>query len=477
MTSAYDDRCASDLSNVIDGRSLSREDAAWLTRVVTGAVRPNRDKPFWDLAHFLVALAWDKADGPRVLDILLDPRLARTSTLVRRFGGLALAEGARCDERGLVFALSDREWRATWNGLTRNLALAEFLLTAEELAHFADIKRCLTELMKETDPQSAVSLLLKYFVRIIHDYRDRHLPLAPVERRFRAILAFLSTRAEGKPEAFDDDDIVAFWRQEIGAGERPLFRTIAEHFVTYQETISALGGLAGLRQATSLETIEDWADRLDSQLGDALGASDVTLKLTETLATMPDTPKILTGAERNRLIDILWLEPFHRSRPVTVWRAVSFGQIQSGIGNRLRRGSGGAEVDERVTCADAETYAALITRTETVHDHVERMIKIAAALQIPATAQQDSLVHEVLVAAESDIARVRRAGFDDRAALQETFSTFGTLLVDLRDELTGFITASRKVAVDQDLAERFEGDRPVFAAAFRDIYLRDMAHG
>ncbi|MFX5291028.1 hypothetical protein ABTC79_19705, partial [Acinetobacter baumannii] len=76
-------------------------------------------------------------------------------------------------------------------------------------------------------------------------------------------------------------------------------------------------------------------------------AAEPAETLAALLADWPEGPKILTGAEREELTDLLRLEPFHRTRPLTTLRAASFGQVQSGIANRLRRGGGGGEVAER----------------------------------------------------------------------------------------------------------------------------------
>ena len=135
MASGFDERCAADLSNVVDGRGLTRDEAAWLARAVTGAVRPNRDKPVWDLAHALAALAGlpGVREGRDLVDLALDPRLARPSALEARLAGA----GPTTDARGLV--LAENGWRAAWGGVARGLALAEFMLTAEDLAAFAEV--------------------------------------------------------------------------------------------------------------------------------------------------------------------------------------------------------------------------------------------------------------------------------------------------------------------------------------------------
>lgn len=467
MNLGYDERCAADLANVVEGRSLAQADAAWLLRVVTGAIRPNRDKPFWELAHLLRALASDADDGAALCDIVLDPNLTRVEVLARRFADLRLAKEARLDERGLVLGGLERDWQASWKGMARLLALAEFLLTAEDLAHFAEIRRWLAELAAADESKPAIDLMVKRLVRLAAGYRQEHLPLAPVERRFRAILTYLATRpGADRHDRFDDDDILGFWQAESAEGERPQFRTVAEHFVTYQVVLVALGGLAGLRQAVSLETIADWADRLDSSLDEAVGLDETALKLATALAAIPDTPKILTGAEREDLIDILWLEPFHRTRPLTVLRSISFGRVQSGLANRLRRGSGGADIAERVRCADAEAYDAVLSRADALAKHVERMTRIAAALRIGEAARIDAKVAAVLAAAEADLGRIRRAGFDaERSVLAAAFAMIDETLVRAMAEIPAFVTAATP------LQGRFESDRAIFASVFHEAYL------
>ena len=477
MAAGFDERCAADLSNVVEGRALAREDAAWLARAVTGAVRPNRDKPFWDLAHALAALARRPgiAGGRDLLDLVLDPRLARPAALAARIG----PAGPGADERGLVLPLGETVWRTTWGGAARTLALAEFVATAEDLAGFAELAGWLDELVRSADDGAATGLLVRRLVRSAAAYRQRHLPLAPVEKRFRAILSFLAGRpSAARGHGFDEDDILDYWRAELAGGERVGFRTVAEHFVTYEGVASALGGLAGLSRAASLEAIEGWEDRLDATLGEVVG-EDAAAPLAAALAGLGDGPKtmgpkILTGAERDDLVDMLRLEPFHRSRPLTVLRAISFGRVQSGIANRLRRGSGGADIAERTGCAEAEPYADLDARARELQAHLDRMVRIAAALRIDASTA-DERVAAALAAAEAEIRRVRRAGFEDRARLADAFSQVDEVLVRAAREVASFVGAVEKLAGSRPLTHRFEADRAVFADALTRAYAEEFA--
>ncbi|MCP1546762.1 MULTISPECIES: hypothetical protein [Methylorubrum] len=462
MTGGYDERCAADLAAVCDGRDLSREDRAWLARVVTGAVRPNRDKPLWDLAHALAALAQATAarNGRDLVTLALDPGLATGTAVSARF-----SETIPADARGPVFG---EAWRTSWAGLARLLALAEFVLTAEDLAQFSAVTGWIDDLAAASDAEGA-AFLAKRLARHLAAYRNAHLPLAPLERRFRAILGFLEGRKD-----FGDDDILAFWRTEMEAGERPGFRTIAEHFVTFEAGAHLVGGLDGLSAPVSLDAHAGWEERLDAALGD-LAAAEPAETLAALLADWPEGPKILTGAEREDLADFLRLEPFHRTRPLTTLRAASFGRVQSGIANRLRRGGGGAEVAERASCAEAESYAALQERAGALAAHLARMLRIAAALRI---AERDGLTPEVraaLEAAEADLRRVRRAGFEDRAALTAGFAAAQAALLRLTEEADRLERALAALARQRSLDVAFAADRSVFAAAFAAAYAGEAA--
>jgi hypothetical protein len=216
MANGYDERCAADLANVVEGRRLNRENACWLARVVTGAIRPNRDKPFWDIAHAMVAIG-AKARAQAVLDVVLDPRLVAPEAIERHLSSVVPPE--RRDELGILLRVGDTLWKGSWTGLTRLLALGEFLLTMEDLAAFSEVLGWLEEALA---PPHDVDLLVSRLVRRINLYRQAHVPLAPIEKRFRAILVFLSEsrRRDVRSDTFDDDDILAFWRTEISAGGR-----------------------------------------------------------------------------------------------------------------------------------------------------------------------------------------------------------------------------------------------------------------
>ncbi|WP_342152859.1 hypothetical protein [Methylorubrum sp. SB2] len=464
MTGGYDERCAADLAAVGEGRDLSRAERAWLARVVTGAVRPNRDRPLWDLAHALAALAQATAahEGRDLVTLALDPGLATAQACAARFSGSEAADG-----RGLVLE-GEPSWHTGWAGLARLLALAEFVLTAEDLGAFGTVTGWLDELVAAPDAAGA-AFLAKRLARHLTAYRNAHLPLAREERRFRALLGFLGGR-----RAFSDADILAFWQAGMAAGERPGFRTVAEHFVTFEAGAHLVDGLDGLSSAASLDAHEGWEDRLDAALSD-LAAAEPAATLAALLADWPEGPKILTGAEREDLSDFLRLEPFHRTRPLTALRAASFGRVQSGIANRLRRNGGGPDIAARAACTEAESYAALTERASELAAHLARMLRIAAALRLVERDGFSEKTRAALDAAEADLRRVRRAGFEDRAGLTAGFAAAETALLRVAEETARLERALATLARQHPLEQGFEADRAVFAAALSAAYAGEAA--
>jgi hypothetical protein len=479
LSTGHDERCAADLALVIEGRKLAVGDADRLIRAVTGAVRPNRDKPFWDMAHAfvaIVAMQGSKATDPLglVMDLALNPGLAAPNALCKRlvtdFGQGSDAVVLSAD--GLTLRLPDVSWRIGWPGLARSLALAEFLMTCDDLEHFGSIKALLAEAGLNLDRDA----LTRRLVQIINSYRLAHMPAAAFERRFRSILSYLGGAGDGT--AVTDAAIAGFWRHEIAEHERPHFRTVAEHFATFVKLTAVLRSLSQVRGAGSLEDIASWQDRLDDMLADVACDEEATSLIATRLAQFPDTPKILTGAERDDLIAILSLDRFHHSLPRTVLRAVSFGLVQSGIANRLRRGSGGASVTERVTCDDAERYVDILARLRTIQDHLQRMLKIAVALRMQGIEAQDEQIATLLQSAEADIRRIRRAGFEqEREQLAAAFAGVDATLAETAVETRAFIDATGKLGGANTLSRLHAEDCVFFAEGLTAAYAQENSDG
>ncbi len=448
----HDEACAADLHAVADSRMLGRHELSWLARAVAGAIRPSRDRPLWDFAHAVAALG---VDGRGLIDLVLDPRLATATALQDRLGGHPSA-----DERGLALD-EPRPWRIGWAGLARILALAEFLLTADDCAGMAELT---AEIGTGVAPVAAPDLARRLASRLAQ-YRNLHMPLAPIERRFRAIRGFLRQRGE----AVNDDAIVAFWRSD--SAESTLFTTIVEHFQTYERAAAAFADLTHLARAESLQGIEGWEDRLEAVTLPTVDPPALA-KALEALLDLSEGPKVLTGAEHEALAAVLSLDPYHRDRPLTVLRARAFGRIQSGIANRLRRGTGGPDVATRATCGDAD-YATLAEGANELTAHLRRCLTIALALRAG-----EGVPGALVAEGERELKRMRRAGFDaPRAELAAAVALIDGALATATEGFRDHCSAIAGLAKTKPLDERLAEDRAVFSGAFRAIYLDAVPQG
>lgn len=447
---AVSESAASDLAAVREGRGLGPRAAERLTRAVTGAVRPNRDRPLWDLAHALVAL---RLDGPGAVDLALDPGLARPDAL------RAKLDGAACAEDGGLQMDGARPWRCSWGELTHLLSLMEFMLTADGCSGFAELSGAVDRAAADGDAPA----LSRRLVSFINAWRERHMPLAAHERAFRSVLTFLRGRAGDVTDAA----ILDYWL--AGAGGDALYTTVVERFATFERLAAEVGQMAALGDATALSGIEDWEDRLSAAsvapgeahaLGPVLEAFD---------REAVDGPKALTGAEREAIGATLRLEPYHRTRPLTALRALAFGRVQSGIANRLRRGTGGEDVAVRVEAQDAD-YEAFSARAGRLAAHLERLLTIALALR---EAGPDALRER----GERELARLRRAGFErPRDELAERMARLDEALSTMAGEMSQHRAALERLNAREPLEERCERDRAMFKEGFTALYLSDAAH-
>ena len=103
------------------------------------------------------------------------------------------------------------------------------------------------------------------------------------------------------------------------------------------------------------------------------------------------------------------------------------------------------------------------------------MLRIAAALRIGERDGLDPATRDALEAAEADLRRVRRAGFEERTALAAGFASAETALLRLAEEAGRLERALAALARQRPLDAAFAADRSVFAAAFAAAYAGEAA--
>jgi hypothetical protein len=487
MDQPVDERTASDLKDIVESRRLNIAQAKVLTRNVTGALRPNRDFYLWVLVNVLQAafLAGSKRERNFnhincALEIAMADNAERRQVLTDYCAG---HDGIRLTGEGL--AVGDLKFAASWARIEHALAFGEFFIVGHDRALCNSFMAAVTTLGEAMAAAAGVEAAVSILSRRIGQWRRDNLPLGRYERQFSALIAFLNGRGpggRGKGLTFDDDDIVAYWGKGVD-GERLMFATAVERFrdferyLTKQSAIRNLGMPADLdalvtRMNLDFETGESWHDTEDEQAED---------RLVEALNCIPAEPKTLKGTERQLIECLVTLQPYPKQRPLTVLRLLAFGAVQSGIANRLRRGKGGADVEARVTCAEAENYDMIAVEFKGLLEHFESLLRIAAALRFdgeapmqdvdPALAERVQRRADIIQQGNADLKRMRRAGFDQpREDLAAIFREFDGVISELRDVVRDFTKAVERLGEGEALCDRFAKDKPVFSEILTRAY-------
>jgi hypothetical protein len=257
------------------------------------------------------------------------------------------------------------------------------------------------------------------------------------------------------------------FKAEAAAGERPVFHSLVRLVATVERARRHGLDLRRLAQALPLQA----APEVEAALADIAGGDDASLE--ERLARVPGRPKCLTGVERRHLGSLVALDPLHRTRPLTLLRALAFEPVQSGILHRQRRGSGGPGVAARAGCGDAVAYPEITGATAALHGHLRDLLRIALALRLDAGAAppDDPRAAAVLSEGRRALKLMRREGFDALAPeLSAAFAGMDDDLATLAGALDNALSGIAALDEVAPLEARFAADREVFAGLFATIY-------
>jgi hypothetical protein len=495
MDQPVDEHTEIDLRSIAGSRQLTAAQHKMLIRNVTGALRPNRDFFLWVLVNVLSAVllcARRRKDGnPKTfnpvdcaLEIVWAQNSARRALLAHYCDG---QDGVALTGEGIAVALGGLKFEASWARIGHALAFGEFFLAGNDCALYGSFEEAIKALSEAQDA-SGVEVAVSILSRRIGQWRRDHLPFGRYERQFSPLIAFLESRRQEerrKGLTFDDDDIVAYWRKCVDAGERPMLRTVVERFRDFERHLTRRSIIRNLSAPAELDAL---VARVDLDLDPSEGWNDTEddfaeSRLVEALESLPAEPKALKGTERDLLVGLIMLLPFPKQRPVTVLRVLAFGAVQSGITNRLRRGGGGADIEERVTCSDAQTYDDIAGEFGELLKHLESLLRIAGALRFgdpasmqgidPALAEMVQQRAEVIQQGNADLKRMRRAGFDlPREDLAAIFAEIDGVLGKLHDVVHGFTKEIKRRGEREALSDRFARDKPVFIEILTRAYNR-----
>lgn len=458
-----DERCRADLDDLAAARSMSRAAVARVAGSIAGLGGLGHDRIFMVGSTVLHLLAAPTAPAHRrdaLVAFCLDPALTRRHALTEALRMSVGADaGITIGDDGLDVAMQAASVRLRWTPMLDSLALLNFMLVADSLDHFGEIAAGFADVQPEQNlRQHSVAQLARALARVAYRYRNNHFPERDVMRRHHGLLAFMARRTRpGARWRFDDATILDCWRHLCAEGERPLFEATArqchavERAMEYRaarHTIATASG-ADTRDRDALEMIAAGDE------GPLDGYGDTTPGLAAVVASVPDTPKVLNGTERDLLMRIARLEPLHRDRALTVLRALVFGRLQIRL-SRPSSADGGP--------ARATSYHEQMTACTDLRNH---LLNVALLL-----AETSGMAGQHPERTFARATRIRRQGFErPREELAAALTVLAGPLATMIEELRTFVVGAG------DAAAMYERDRPVFAAVFEQLYPRQMVAG
>ncbi|SON56894.1 hypothetical protein HDIA_3353 [Hartmannibacter diazotrophicus] len=456
LSHQIDEQTKTDVVDIADLRRLTEGQTLRLVQALAGTAAGRHDGACLVAAHALHMLALvgpeTAADrGDFLVECCLDPRVSGRSALTSRLSGL-MRENETDGADTASFALPGLAFRLTSRQIAEALAFVHFLLVADGLQFFADVKTALDEIETgESRLETSVQTMTRALGRVVYAYRMAHFPEQDLMRRNGALAAYVLTQ-EGGEKGFSrasDAVILGAWLHLVDNGERTLFETVARRCLQLERAIRERRTRSRVHADQALDVIGDLAD------GDGLstGPDETDLGPAGWIAEIPDSPKVLTGPERDLLTGILSLAPLHRDRTLTVLRSQVFSSFQDRLARQLGQQPGKAPK----SLQPDRDYAAQLAASNAVLGHLVNV----AVLLVEASNGPDG---------ESGVSlpkrqRIRREGFDApldeiAAALAPSRSAIAQVIGELRHFNE---TASAHCG-------RHAEDLPIFTEAFHRLF-------
>lgn len=509
----------SDFQAVVEDGTCSARFKLALAGTIANGWDSNRDKPGWALAGLLRVLGQTDLALATVLDLMW---LAPEDILaaLRRYDGPDLGQNA---DGSLFLRIGARKGQGTVKlgafRLRLLQKLLEFLLTCDDFSQSAPVLEILEPVLAQDVPQDSgagdtVDAAAKGLAKLLYRYRSRHFDDGHASTVFAVLRGF--TQAAG--DVIEDDSPFLFWT----APDNSSFRTYSACFFAFRDYAAALSdavqraalargmdiddpGLQGELAVPFHDPFTDDPDPLEiSEAGEVMGEAMAAAAQSQTSqapeSQVPETPeifdspeaalravaegdlKILKKRQAQLLAPILQAGVFGVNLPRATVRLLAFHPIQSALSNSLRTGKALLPIAERVTCSEAQPYAALARDLTELEQAMTDWLKIALALRAgdgagEADGGADDRAAELRAAGVALLKQKRAKSFDrPPAELAASFARIETALITVTAGLRGYGRAlETALGRGQGADAAFAADRARFAAAFADLYLSEGA--
>jgi len=452
-----------EIATIVQGRNLNPHVTDLLTRYVAGAIRPNRDQPVFDLCKQLVKLGDELRSGGCAPEAIADECLAAV---------LDPTQSGQHSPKSLAL-----------------LSFGEFLLVHQDCEYFSEMRDIIQSLSRSSETkeiQSQIKTSVSTISKKLYALRIERFPIARHERTFQSIYAYLFARSDHAHLQlnFADEDILGYWSGRIGPDDHVMFQTVVKQFVIFHKVGAQGRQQSAINQASDLENVlfllEDGPQAGTESListSEEDGDRDRFEIVIDFLnSDRPVGLKALTSRERERLLAVFDCGQLMQTCPLTVLRRLSFGRVQSGISNYLRRSGGGSSLESRLRCDDAAGYVSLKGGYHKLGEHGQRLMAIlayalkASKSDMAATFKTDDF-NEVAQRGRAELSKMSRRGFDQPVAdIAASLLPVAGELAKLNEVLEAFVAAIERRGQRDDLDCIFERDREVFSKCFTVAY-------
>jgi hypothetical protein len=441
---------------------------ARLAAFVAGRGGERRDRPIYELCHFVVALADHGmgSEGERIRLLFgLDPVTP---------GTIRKAIGARTDDvedDGLAHGEGEKRFLTSYRRAPFLFAVHEFLAQMDACVYYGELNDVFEKMLSEGGDEAAIRVASNAIARRLAQYRRAHFDWSASAETFAVLSRFLSGREGEARWRIDDETIFEFWRENSVRGR---FREYRTSFDAFTRLMRALDGAARIRDAERVLPLGAARDAGEFDLAEAADAEWGQMEWENPLACFEDERlqriNFFKMASEHRPMEALMHYGPYALRLIHAFlRLESFAPIQSAISNDLRVGRGSASVSRRLELGAATTYREKQRQLKELLDHVSALMQ--ATLYVVGS---EDLPTEVSDAAERKYRAIRRRGFEKNghrdAEQTAAFTTAAEKLPLIADQLRNFLNRLDHLGDQVFLEQLFETDKREFRHQFRLLY-------
>jgi hypothetical protein len=441
---------------------------ARLAAFVAGRGGERRDRPVYELCHFIVALADHgiRSEGERIR--LLLGLYPVTPNAIRE---AIQAQSDVAMEDGLAHGEGEGRFLTYYRRAVFLFAVHEFLAQMDGCIYYGELNDVFETMLSEGGDEAAIRDASNAIARRLAKYRRVHFDWAANAEKFAVLSRFLNGRDEEERWRIDDDAIFEFWRSISPTGRFREYRTCFEAFTRLMTALERAVQTRKAERVMPLGLDRDAGEIEPSEevIGDWDGAD-----WENPLAYFGDEALrrinfFKTASERRPMEALMRYGPYALRLAHAFLRLESFAPIQSAIGNDLRTGRAAASIAHRLDLDDAVSYPEKKLQFEELLDHVRSLMQ--ATLHVVGSSELPTEISDVT---ERAFKEMRRRGFagseSDGEKRVEAFKIAADRLPSIANQLLAFLTRFDHLGDRVFLEQLFETDKRMFRDQFRLLY-------